>query len=101
MLVVPFVWLGILLTAGTVSSYAETGGTVRTNGVITFYEEELPPTEGSNSKPPVDNEKKPSGKLPSTGELVKRSLGISGVIILAIALILILIKRKRKEGKET
>lgn len=103
-LLVPFVWLGILLTAGTVETYAETGGTVRTNGVVIFYKEE-PGTFTTDSPELEDNSVSPATKnsenIPTTGELVKKSLVISGGILIAIALILALIKRKHKEEKET
>lgn len=95
-----------------VTSYAdENGGAVQTNGVISFYEESTNSTEtssskdsststDSNSKPDTSasSEKpKPTGNYPSTGELVSKSLGISGVLLLILALLLFLKKKHRDE----
>jgi len=84
---------------------AEEGGAVQTNGVIGFYEtsadssgseepvESIP--SSSDSEPPVT---KPAGKYPSTGELVKKSLAVSGVALVLGVLILFFWKRRKEEG---
>lgn len=99
------------------------GGQVQTNGEITFYEEE--PLPSSSSEPPVSSEpapssepvpvpseeptpsassepvvQKPQGKYPSTGELVKKSLSISGVALVAVVFGLFLYKRRKREAEE-
>lgn len=81
------------------------GGAVQTNGEIGFYEEDgstEPPTSTSSAQP-VDKEMptKPKGRYPSTGELVKTSLSISGAVVVVIVLGYFLLKRKKEkqEGK--
>ncbi|WP_348921140.1 LPXTG cell wall anchor domain-containing protein [Enterococcus rotai] len=76
-------------------SFADDGGVVQTKGDITFFEEE--PSSSSSAEPsttepsqttPADSVstiKKPKGKLPSTGELVKASLSISGILLIVVA----------------
>ncbi|WP_249274544.1 LPXTG cell wall anchor domain-containing protein [Candidatus Enterococcus clewellii] len=96
-------------TAGAPTSIAaENGGAVQTNGVIQFYEEttssttipststSTPVTEPSSSELPVT---KPTGKYPSTGELVKKSLAISGSVLVVLVLLFFFWKR-RKDEKE-
>ncbi|MEI5994258.1 LPXTG cell wall anchor domain-containing protein [Candidatus Enterococcus mansonii] len=81
--------------------YAD-GGSVQTNGRVSFYTEtSTEPTESSYPKTSGDSDDsvaKPVGKLPSTGELVVKSLTISGGIVLVIGGIFILLK-KRREAK--
>lgn len=100
-----FMLVLLTLMVGT-PAYAqegEGGGAVQTNGVIGFYEEDAPPASsstepiGSSSEPAVT---KPAGKYPSTGELVRKSLSISGAILVLCVLVLFLIKR-RKRGTES
>lgn len=88
------------------------GGQVQTNGEIIFYEDEPEP---SSSQPPVSSSSeapvpstpsseppvtKPPGKYPSTGELVKKSLSISGGVLILIAFFLFLYKRRKKEADQ-
>lgn len=110
----------LMLLAGPVTGLAEEqGGAVQTNGVISFYEESTPPnstteptsgtTEPSvsasevpvpsdtSSYPSTGTTTKPTGSYPSTGELVGASLGISGLILVALVLILFFYKRKREQ----
>lgn len=89
------------------------GGSVQTNGVISFYDETITSsttepttpstTEPSDSELPATDsttvEKPAGGKLPSTGELVKMSLSISGVAIIAAVLFFFLLKRKKDSSK--
>ena len=96
------------------------GGAVQTNGVIGFYEEDTSESSTSESStsessdsgsissesitsqstlPPTDGTTKPTGKYPSTGELVKSSLTISGIALLVIAVIF-LIWKKRQEKED-
>lgn len=103
-------------TVGETAVFAQegNGGQVQTNGEITFYEDE--PLPSSSSEPPVSSEpasseapipsssepviQKPQGKYPSTGELVKKSLSISGIALIAIVFLLFLYKRRKKEAEE-
>lgn len=87
----------------------ENGGAVQTNGVVSFYEETTEPsstTEPSTTTEPTTTPtteptkpsgSKPAGKYPSTGELVKKSLGISGAALVLIALILFYVKRRKEQ----
>ncbi|WP_375178487.1 LPXTG cell wall anchor domain-containing protein [Enterococcus rotai] len=103
-----------LLVLNVRSEASEIGGAVQTNGKIKFYE------ESSSTEPPVSSKEpptssvpepsspekpspKPKGRYPSTGELVKKSLSISGVAIVLAVLIFFLWKRKKEkdgQGKE-
>ncbi|WP_086350803.1 LPXTG cell wall anchor domain-containing protein [Candidatus Enterococcus clewellii] len=106
-------------TAGVPTSFAaENGGAVQTNGVIQFYEEtssssttpssstssstvastssSTPITVPSSSEAPVT---KPTGKYPSTGELVKTSLAVSGSALVVLVVLFFFWKRK-KDAKE-
>lgn len=78
----------------------ENGGAVQTNGGITFYEESISISSTEQSTTPSTTSKptsqKPVGRYPSTGELVKASLGISGAVLVAIVLILFYLKRKKE-----
>lgn len=83
---------------------ADNGGAVQTDGVVDFYEETIISTTESNV-PKTQNSSvapsptKPRGRYPSTGELVKRSLGISGFALIVFVLFYFLLKkRKGKEG---
>lgn len=95
----------------------ENGGAVQTKGQITFLENDSSSsdstTDSSSSSESVASSStnssqsnfptKPKGRYPSTGELVKRSLSISGILLLLIAFILYLLKRnnqaKRRRGE--
>lgn len=57
------------------------------------------PSPSESSQSPIIT--KPQGKYPSTGELVKTSLSISGVVLLMIVLIVFWWKRKKdQESRE-
>lgn len=57
----------------------------------TTKESVLPNTEGKRQKP--------MGRLPSTGELVKKSLTISGIIVLLIFLTAYYLRTKKKQSE--
>lgn len=104
----------------TTTAYGEVnGGAVSTKGQITLTTEEPTPSTDSTSSseptptsesssstlPPTGSSQspltpKPMGKLPSTGELVKTSLSISGVILLVLLLIVFLWKRKKDQKSQ-
>lgn len=97
----------LLLTfSGMPQAFAETngGGGVQTNGEVGFYEESTSAssttessTKGTTTTSTLPSTlTKPTGKLPSTGELVVKSLSISGGIILIIGLLLFWWKRRRQ-----
>ncbi|MBO0471755.1 LPXTG cell wall anchor domain-containing protein [Enterococcus sp. DIV0242_7C1] len=99
--------IGLLIVfGGEVVQAVEEGGQVQTNAGLVFSGE-----ESSDSKPPHDSstsdsstssssssnntpkEEKPIGRLPSTGELVKKSLSITGGALLLIVFGLFLLKK--------
>ena len=89
---------------------AEAGGAVQTNGVISFYKGDSPASSDSSTTEPsevpksgdtlpnTNNTVKPTGKYPSTGELVKTSLAFSGAAIVLFAIILILWRKRKVKG---
>lgn len=107
--------VGLSLLFPVVSFAATNGGGVQTNGVIEILEDyqvssssdssdsssyssdssssqrggTLPPTGGNPTDPD-----KPRGKYPSTGELIKASLSISGIVLLLLGMILLLWKKR-------
>ncbi|MGX7128283.1 LPXTG cell wall anchor domain-containing protein [Enterococcus wangshanyuanii] len=79
------------------------GGGIQTNGEIGFYEETKPTTEPTTEPTTSDSTPKitkPVGKYPSTGELVKKSLSISGAAIVIIAAIAFFWKRKKDNDEQ-
>lgn len=82
----------------------QNGGQVTTEGIITFYEESTEPTTPSTTEPSKPTPSSPSepkvtkpvGRYPSTGEIIKGSIGISGVVLVAIVLFLFFKKRKKE-----
>lgn len=104
-----FLVLGLVASFPVAVAANGNGGSVQTNGVISFYDETItssttePPTpsttEPSDSELPTTVEKPAGGKLPSTGELVKMSLSISGVAIIAAVLLLFFWKRRKDSSK--
>lgn len=116
--------IGWVVVSQPVVAQEGNGGQVQTNGEITFYEDE--PVPSSSSEPPASSSEeppvsssvepvpdsstpttpssapatKPPGKFPSTGELVKTSLSISGGILLGIALLFFILKRRKKGGAQ-
>lgn len=111
--------VGVFLTGIPLSAKAMEGGQVGHQGVIEFYEESstTEPSESSTTEPTVESStepsvststtssstpivQKPTGNYPSTGEVVQRSLMLSGAAILALAL-LFAVWKKRKEKRES
>lgn len=85
----------------THTSAVENGGAVQTNGGISFYENKtIDSSIPDNPKTTPSDTTKPAGKLPSTGELVKRSLSISGAVIVVLAIFFYLWKRKKGKNEE-
>ncbi|MGX7245491.1 LPXTG cell wall anchor domain-containing protein [Enterococcus quebecensis] len=82
-----------------VHAYAsENGGAVQTNGVISFYDEDSATSPSSSQqKENPQLVEKPKGRYPSTGELVKKSLSLSGFILLLAAIILFFWTRKKSK----
>lgn len=85
-------------------AYAEEIGQIQTKAGVGFYESSTSSSSSSSDSTTTSTTTsgsevitKPKGRLPSTGELVRASLSISGVIL--IILILILFLRKKKEKK--
>lgn len=107
------VFLTMLMFLSAPVSFAQEGA-VQTKGEVILWEESSessePPTsstEPSDSTVPsesvVSSESsqaatvsKPAGKYPSTGELVKSSLTITGIALLLIMLILFFLKKKKE-----
>ncbi|WP_086315369.1 hypothetical protein A5821_002852 [Enterococcus sp. 7F3_DIV0205] len=88
----------ISLVVPALAYASENGGAVQTNGVISFYDEDS--TTSPSSSQQKDNPQlveKPKGRYPSTGELVKKSLSLSGIILLLAAIILFFWTRKKSK----
>ncbi|MBP1046187.1 LPXTG cell wall anchor domain-containing protein [Enterococcus sp. BWM-S5] len=110
--------VGVFLTGVPLSAKAMEGGQVGQQGVIEFYVDSSstepsessttePPVASSTEEPPVSTStssstvvQKPAGKYPSTGEVVQRSLMVSGAAVIALALLFFVMK-KRKEKRES
>lgn len=97
------VFVGSMFTVKTIPAYGVEAA-VQTDGEIVFTQESTQTTSAtSESSTESSNEliKKPAGKFPSTGELVAKSLSVSGVAIVLFALIFYLFKRKKSaDGKD-
>ena len=81
-------------------SYAseKDGGSVKSQGTITFVEgSKKPGVVAPGAEKPTPNT--PGKTFPKTGELVTKSLWISGVILLFIGCYFIIFKRKSQEDK--
>ncbi|MGX7245374.1 LPXTG cell wall anchor domain-containing protein [Enterococcus quebecensis] len=83
----------------------QNGGQVTTEGIITFYEDSteatVEPSKPTPTSPTEAKVTKPVGRYPSTGEIVKGTIGISGIVLVVLALFLFLKKRKKeKEADE-
>jgi len=108
-----YLYIGLMLlalTGGilgmfTTSVYGEEAA-VQTNGEIVFSAESSGPRSSTTPSESIASSsepiKKPTGKYPSTGELVMKSLTISGIVLAALVVIFYLVKRKKdaseKEG---
>ena len=98
------IFVGILFLTAPIHSFAAEGGQVGQDAVIEFYTDKSEP-EPSTSEPPKNSSEprieKPKGRFPSTGEVVQRSLLLSGsILIAAVFLFFALKKRKVKGGDE-
>ena len=116
-LLLPSLVLATVISGGGFAQQASAqeglGGAVQTNGHIGFYQEEQPESSSSEeSSAPQSTTSEPAsteastttvakptggGQYPSTGELVKKSLSLSGVALVVMAGLLILYKRRKKE----
>lgn len=79
------------------------GGAVQTNGEIGFFDETIISSTTDTSTPKTTEEPKivkPAGKFPSTGELVQKSLMISGGLIIAGLIVAMFVKRGTRKGRE-
>ncbi|MBM7689831.1 hypothetical protein BCR24_13145 [Enterococcus ureilyticus] len=88
-----------LATFSTV--YAEEIGQIQTKAGVGFYESSssdsgTDTTNTTATSATSEAVTKPKGRYPSTGELVKTSLSISGLILVILVLILFLRKKKEK-----
>ncbi|MFD2307952.1 LPXTG cell wall anchor domain-containing protein [Enterococcus termitis] len=101
--IIGFSLIGISVS-DTYAAENQNGGQVVTDGIITFYEDSTEPTtepttEPSKPTPSTPSEpkvEKPVGRYPSTGELIKGSIGLSGVALIVIAVFFFLKKRKKE-----
>ncbi|MCA5011428.1 MULTISPECIES: LPXTG cell wall anchor domain-containing protein [unclassified Enterococcus] len=91
--------VGVIFSVDPLQGLAAESGQVGQDAVIEFYTDksEPKPTQPS-TEPQVE---KPKGRFPSTGEVVQRSLILSGCILaVAVFLFFVLKKRKTKEEDE-
>lgn len=99
--ILSLVFIGSFFTIKPVLTYGAEAA-VQTNGEIVFSDESTVQSSGTSSSSSNDEEiKNAGGKFPSTGELVLKSLSISGVAVMVLAVCFYLFKRKQKdEGKD-
>ncbi|MEI5994537.1 LPXTG cell wall anchor domain-containing protein [Candidatus Enterococcus mansonii] len=99
----------VVVTQVSLSVHAaenQNGGQVATEGIITFYEDSTEPTIESTSTDPTSTSQteskivKPIGRYPSTGEMIKGSVGVIGIVLIVLALFLFFKKSKKKQGAE-
>ncbi|EOH92442.1 LPXTG-domain-containing protein cell wall anchor domain [Enterococcus haemoperoxidus ATCC BAA-382] len=93
------VFVGCLFTVKSTSVYGAQAA-VQTNGEIVFTTESSQ-TSSTTSGSSEESIKKPVGKFPSTGELVVRSLSVSGFVLVLIVFAFYLLKRRSAtDGKD-
>lgn len=100
--ILSLVFIGSLFTIKPVLTYGAEAA-VQTNGEIVFSDESTVQSSETSSSQSNDEEltKNATGKFPSTGELVLKSLSISGIAVIILAVCFYLFKRKQKvEGKD-
>lgn len=95
--------LGLAFFFKPIKYFAAEGGQVGHEAVIEFYlEESNEKTPSGTSDLVVDSKdtqvKKPVGRYPQTGEIIKKSFTLSGVI-LAVSSLYLYLKKQRKERK--
>ncbi|WP_207695854.1 hypothetical protein DOK67_0001429 [Enterococcus sp. DIV0212c] len=90
--------LFILLPTSVNAEGENNGGGIQTSGDVGFYEETKSTAEPTTTST-TSSSKKPIGRYPSTGELIKVSLSISGAMIIFIASIAFFWKRKKASDK--
>lgn len=73
------------------------GGQVTTEGIVTFYEEQV--DSSSQTQESKEVVEKPKGRLPSTGEVVKSLISIVGMILVGYLLLVVAKRKKKKEGE--
>lgn len=96
--------LGLMIFWKPVVFYAADGGQVGHEAVIEFYREDKkkePPTTTSDSLSDLKiseepKQSKPIGRFPQTGEILKKSLMLSG-IVLALSALYVYVKKHKKE----
>ncbi|WP_430607172.1 hypothetical protein IGJ55_000302 [Enterococcus sp. AZ170] len=78
------------------------GEDVQTNGEIVIEKDETVQTTDTTTSSTIDppKVKKPVGRLPSTGDLIKTSLSISGIALLLIIFANYLWKHKKKADQK-
>lgn len=99
--ILSLVFIGSFFTIKPVLIYGAEAA-VQTNGEIVFSDERTTHSSGtSDSSSNEEPTKNAAGKFPSTGELVLKSLSISGIAVIVLAVCFYLFKRKEKdEGKD-
>lgn len=96
-LLISIIYLGIgFMNFSSVE--AEEIGQVQTSAGVGFYEDS---TDSSSTQQKTTSQSetstKPKGRLPSTGELVKASIALSGIILILFVVLVILWKRKKNK----
>ena len=104
-LLFPLMFLLIVLFSSAVHNAAEEGGQVQTDAGIVLYPAETSTSDSSKpddpSKTDEPRQKKPVGRLPSTGELIQMSFVISGAIVVLVFLLLLARKKNRGKGEQS
>ncbi|MGX7245676.1 LPXTG cell wall anchor domain-containing protein [Enterococcus quebecensis] len=94
--------LGLTLFLKPVRHFAVDGGQVGHEAVIEFYSDDQPEKESVDE--PKDSVKptstKPVGRYPQTGEIIKKSLTLSGAIVVLLAIVAYMKKRKKEQKGE-
>lgn len=96
---------GLLLLSNPVDVFASSGQQMNSRGSISFIFDDKYPITDSGTEGNSNNEKntsttKPVGQLPNTGEVVKKSLALSGATLILIGLFLFINKRKKQSKLE-
>ncbi|MEI5995022.1 LPXTG cell wall anchor domain-containing protein [Candidatus Enterococcus mansonii] len=96
--------MGVLLVINPIHVEANSEQKINSNGSISFildeeYEKQLPNTEGNSinntNNGTAQGATKPIGRYPNTGEVVKKSMALSGGALIAISLFIYWNRRKR------